>query len=74
MCWCDREAIAMIVDERAGGPRECQRREVGEKIVVPNSKITWDGHGVIFIGIGSQLYCYIAPGRRLSQAQFVTRR
>jgi hypothetical protein len=37
------------------------------KIPVPNNKIKWDagnptGHGIIFLGIQSQVFCYIAPG------------
>lgn len=39
----------------------------GTKIPVPNPKIKWDagnptGHGIIFLGIQGQVYCYIAPG------------
>jgi len=41
--------------------------ESGERIVVPNHKIKWDdgnptGHGIIFIGMGGQVYCYVPPG------------
>ncbi len=39
----------------------------GTRINVPNDKMKWDagnptGHGVIFIGAGGSLYCYVAPG------------
>lgn len=39
----------------------------GTRIHVPNAKMKWDagnptGHGVIFIGQGGTLYCYVAPG------------
>jgi hypothetical protein len=39
----------------------------GTKITVPNAKMKWDegnptGHGIIFIGGGGQVYCYVAPG------------
>jgi hypothetical protein len=39
----------------------------GTKITVPNQKLKWDagnptGHGIIFIGIHGDVYCYIAPG------------
>jgi hypothetical protein len=39
----------------------------GTKILVPNNKMKWDdgnptGHGIIFIGNGGQVYCYVAPG------------
>jgi hypothetical protein len=41
--------------------------ENGTRIAVPNTKMKWDagnptGHGIIFIGSGGQLYCYVAPG------------
>jgi hypothetical protein len=63
----DGRYVAIITDERPDGPLGRPRREVGEKIVVPNNKIKWDegnptGHGVIFIGVGGQVYCYITPG------------
>ena len=39
----------------------------GTKIPVPNHKMKWDegnptGHGIIFIGVQGQVYCYVAPG------------
>jgi hypothetical protein len=39
----------------------------GTRIPAPNSKIKWDegnptGHGIIFIGNGGQVYCYVTPG------------
>jgi hypothetical protein len=39
----------------------------GTRISVPNSKMKWDqgnptGHGIIFLGSGGQVYCYVAPG------------
>jgi hypothetical protein len=39
----------------------------GSRIPVPNSKMKWDegnptGHGIIFIGNGGQVYCYVTPG------------
>jgi len=59
--------VAVITDERPDGPLGRPHRELGEKIVVPNHKIKWDegnptGHGIIFIGIGGQVYCYVPPG------------
>jgi hypothetical protein len=59
--------VAIITDERPDGPLGRPHRELGERIVVPNHKIKWDegnptGHGVIFIGIGGQVYCYVPPG------------
>ena len=59
--------VAIITDERPDGPLGRPHRESGEKIVVPNHKIKWDdgnptGHGIIFIGMGGQVYCYVPPG------------
>jgi hypothetical protein len=39
----------------------------GTRITVPNQKMKWDqgnptGHGIIFIGAGGQVYCYVTPG------------
>ena len=59
--------VAIITDERPDGPLGRPHRESGERIVVPNHKIKWDdgnptGHGIIFIGMGGQVYCYVPPG------------
>lgn len=59
--------VAIITDERPDGPLGRPHRESGEKIVVPNHKIKWDdgnptGHGIIFIGMSGQVYCYVPPG------------
>ena len=37
------------------------------KIPVPTHKLKWDkgnptGHGIIFVGLGGQVYCYVVPG------------
>jgi hypothetical protein len=39
----------------------------GTRIPIPNQKLKWDrgnptGHGIIFIGSGGQVYCYVTPG------------
>jgi hypothetical protein len=52
--------VAIITDGKGVIPN-------GTKIPVPNQKLKWDagnptGHGIIFIGINGQVYCYIAPG------------
>jgi len=59
--------VAIITDERPDGPLGRPHRELGEKILIPNSKIKWDdgnptGHGIIFIGAGGQVFCYVPPG------------
>lgn len=51
--------IAIITDGRGV-------LENGTRIIVPNGKMKWDkgnptGHGIIFIGHGNSLYCYVAP-------------
>jgi hypothetical protein len=38
----------------------------GKRISIPNTKMKWDsgnptGHGIVFIGSGGQLYCYVTP-------------
>ena len=40
----------------------------GTRIPVPNQKMQWDrgnptGHGIVFIGSGGRVYCYVTPGR-----------
>ena len=52
--------VAVITDGKGEIPN-------GTKIPVPYYKIKWDegnptGHGIIFIGIQGQVFCYIAPG------------
>jgi|tagenome__1003787_1003787.scaffolds.fasta_scaffold20232129_1 hypothetical protein len=52
--------VAVITDGKGEIPN-------GTRVPVPNNKIKWDegnstGHGIIFIGIHGQVYCYIAPG------------
>lgn len=39
----------------------------GTRVHVPNDKIIWDkgnptGHGIVFIGSGGQVHCYVTPG------------
>jgi hypothetical protein len=52
--------VAVITDGKGEIPN-------GTKIPVPNHKMKWDegnptGHGIIFIGVQGQVYCYVAPG------------
>ncbi len=59
--------VAIITDERPDQPLGRPHRDIGERIVVPNTKLKWDegnptGHGIVFIGIGGQVYCYVPPG------------
>lgn len=63
----DGKYVAIITDNRPDEPRRRPHREVGERIVIPNHKIKFDegnptGHGVLFIGAGGGIYCYIPPG------------
>lgn len=39
----------------------------GTRISIPNKKLKYDsgnptGHGIVFIGSGGNLYCYVVPG------------
>jgi hypothetical protein len=52
--------VAVITDGKGEIPN-------GTRIPVPNHKMKWDegnptGHGIIFIGVQGQVYCYVAPG------------
>jgi hypothetical protein len=52
--------VAIITDGKGVIPN-------GTRISVPNFKMKWDrgnptGHGIIFIGTGGTLYCYVTPG------------
>jgi hypothetical protein len=52
--------VAIITDGKGDIPN-------GTKIPVPNHKLKWDQgnptvHGIIFIGLQGQVYCYIVPG------------
>jgi hypothetical protein len=56
----DDQYVAIITDGKGVIPN-------GTKIQVPNQKMKWDegnptGHGILFIGTGGQVYCYVAPG------------
>ena len=63
----DNQYIAIITDERDDEPLRRPHIENGRRFVVPNSKIKWDsgnptGHGIIFIGVGLEIHCYLPPG------------
>ena len=63
----DDQYIAIITDERDDEPLRRPHIENGRRFVVPNSKIKWDsgnptGHGIIFIGHGLEIHCYLPPG------------
>jgi hypothetical protein len=52
--------VAIITDGKGMIPN-------GSKFTVPNDKMKWDdgnptGHGILFIGNGGQVYCYVTPG------------
>jgi hypothetical protein len=60
--------VAIITDTR--DDTKLGRRQhiaAGTRVAVPNSKIKWGsgnptGHGIIFIGIGGDVFCYLPPG------------
>jgi hypothetical protein len=63
----DGHYVAIITDDRPDGPLRRPHRDLGQRIVVPDNKIKWDagnptGHGIIFIGSGGQVFCYVTPG------------
>jgi hypothetical protein len=52
--------VAIITDGKGTIPN-------GTKVPIPNHKMKWDegnptGHGIVFIGIHGQVFCYVAPG------------
>jgi hypothetical protein len=59
--------VAIITDTRDDIPLGRPHIENGKRVAVPNTKIKWDrgnptGHGIIFIGGGDEVYCYLPPG------------
>jgi len=60
--------VAIITDTRDDLKLgRAQHIEAGTRVTVPNNKIKWDrsnptGHGIIFIGIGGDVFCYLPPG------------
>ena len=59
--------VAIITDARDDMPLGRPHIENGKRFAVPNIKIKWDrgnptGHGIIFIGYGEEVYCYLPPG------------
>jgi hypothetical protein len=61
------EYIAIITDTRDDRPLGRPHIDNGRRFAVPNSKIKWDrgnptGHGIIFIGHGLEVHCYLPPG------------
>ena len=59
--------IAIITDTRDDTPLGRPHIENGKRVAVPNTKVKWDrgnptGHGIIFIGNGGEVYCYLPPG------------
>jgi len=59
--------VAIITDTRDDGPLGRPHIEPGTRFAVPDYKMKFDqgnptGHGVIFIGGGGQVLCYVTPG------------
>jgi hypothetical protein len=51
--------VAIITDGKGVIPN-------GTRVPVPNQKMKWDsgnptGHGILFIGVEGQVYCYVTP-------------
>jgi hypothetical protein len=59
--------VAIITDTRDDKPLGRTHIENGKHVAVPNAKINWDsgnptGHGIIFMGVHSEVLCYLPPG------------
>ena len=59
--------VAIITDTRDDEPLRRSHVENGKRVPVPNTKIKWGsgnptGHGIIFIGVGGYVLCYLPPG------------
>jgi hypothetical protein len=59
--------IAVITDDRDDGPLGRPHIPIGTEFAVPDSKLKYDqgnptGRGVIFIGGGGQVLCFVMPG------------
>lgn len=59
--------VAIITDTRDDKMLGRPHIEPGTEIVVPNHKLKYDkgnptGHGVIFVSIVLDVYCYVVPG------------
>jgi hypothetical protein len=60
--------VAIITDTRDDTKLgRAQHIEAGTRVAVPNNKIKWGsgnptGHGIIFIGLGGDVFCYLPPG------------
>ena len=59
--------VAIITDPRDDIPLRRPHVENGKRFAVPNTKIKWDRgnptwHGIIFIGNGAEVLCYVPPG------------
>jgi hypothetical protein len=62
-----RTGILMVVFRQRDGETDRPHIEARKRFIVPNSKIKWDsgnptGHGIIFIGHGLEIHCYLPPG------------
>jgi hypothetical protein len=64
----DGHWVAIITDDRDDAPLLRPHIDVGTRIVVPENKLKFNvgdpnptGHGVIFIGGGGYVYCYLPP-------------
>jgi hypothetical protein len=62
--------------ERADKPLGRPHIENGKRFAVPNSKIKWDrgnptGHGIIFIGHGLEIHCYLPPAGKVCASRLL---
>lgn len=62
----DGKNIAVITDDRDDAPLGRPHVPLGTEIEIPDIKMKWDrgnptGHGVIFLGGGRQVLCFVMP-------------
>jgi hypothetical protein len=58
--------VAVITDPRPDEPLHRRHIDIGTRIVVPKNKLKYDasnptGHGIIFLGLGDYVFCYLPP-------------
>lgn len=61
------EVVVIITDDRPDEPLGRPHRDIGEKFIVPDSKMKWDSgnptpHGWLFLSYNGRVYCYVTPG------------
>ena len=63
----DGKTFATITDDRPDRPLHRPHVDIGTEIEIPKEKLKHDqgnptGHGVLFMGRGRNVFCYVMPG------------